>query len=253
MSKMPVVGWWKCLRPPFFQLMPALLAAVTPRTKAILLNNPNNPTGQVYTPTSLQALHAGLQTLGRPIYVVFDEPYAELVFEESVLAPLGLFENGIVAYSWSKSLSLPGERIGYIACSPACADYEDLCKALVHCNRTLGFVNAPALWQRVLTGACDLTVDVNIYRRRRDRMCAVLDRCGFTYARPQGTFYVFPQSPEPDDAAFAAACAEHNLLVVPGRNFGAPGYFRISFCVDENIISRSEKAFRAVAQQYGRI
>lgn len=236
---------------PDFQLdVDAVLAAVTPRTKAILINNPNNPTGQIYEERRLAELNARLKALDQSIYTVFDEPYVELVYEGEAQSPLSLFENAIVAYSWSKSLSLAGERIGYIACSPDCADYESLRDALVYCNRTLGYVNAPAIWQRVLATECDVAVDIEPYRIRRDLICEILDRCGFTYTKPRGTFYVFPQAPGGDDQKFTEVCALHRLLVVPGSNFGAPGYFRISYCVNEETIRRSETAFREIAKYY---
>lgn len=238
------------LQPGFQPDIQGLLKAITPRTKALLLNNPNNPTGVVYTEESLRALAKGLEALEQTIYVIFDEPYAEIVFDAAVIPPMRLFKNSIIAYSWSKSLSLPGERIGYIACAPTCADYENLCAAFAFCNRTLGFVNAPAIWQRVMTTMAEQAVDTAPYRLRRDLICGILDRCGLRYTRPEGAFYIFPEVPGGDDVAFAAACAEENLLVVPGSGFAAPGYIRICYAVPEDMIRRSEQAFQKVMTQF---
>lgn len=230
----------------------AISRAITSRTKAVLINTPNNPTGQVYLETDLRQLNDLLLASPQTIYLVSDEPYAELIYDGiSLPSILSVFQNGIVAYSWSKSLSLPGERIGYVAVSPRCADHDLLAAALTYCNRTLGFVNAPALSQRAIATVMDDHVDAAIYRERRDLLHGILTRAGFSCFLPKGAFYLFPRSPEPDDAHFADVCCQHGLLFAPGSAFGTPGHFRLAYCVSEDMIRRSEPVFRKVAEIYG--
>jgi len=234
----------------------ALEKAVTPRTKALILNTPNNPTGAVYSRASLEGIAEVLgraeKRTGRPVYVVSDEPYAKIVYDGvTVPGVLGIFPNAIVVNSYSKSLALPGERIGYIAASSAAAGIETLMDGLVMCNRTLGFVNAPALFQKVVAETLDATVDLEWYRERRDTLYNHLVGAGFSCLKPQGAFYLFPKSPVGDDAAFVRSAAGHNLLLVPGRSFSCPGYFRIAYCMSLETIRNSLPAFTALAAQYG--
>ncbi|MFP3870811.1 MAG: pyridoxal phosphate-dependent aminotransferase [Syntrophobacteria bacterium] len=226
----------------------AIEAALTKQTKVILINSPNNPTGQVYDEPTLaglgELLVAGSRTLGRTIYLVSDEPYRKLVYDNvTVPSILAAYQSSIVATSYSKDLSLPGERIGYLAVHPDADQGEELIAGMVLANRILGFVNAPALMQRVvrrLQGAC---VDTAVYQRRRDLFCQGLAEAGYEFIRPQGAFYLFPKSPIGDDVAFVRSLQQENILVVPGSGFGAPGYFRVSYCVDERTIEGSLPGF----------
>ncbi len=242
---------------PDFQLdIEAIAAAVTPRTRAVLINSPNNPTGVVYPADALRSLADALRRkeaeFRSTIHVISDEPYAGLVYDGvSVPAILGIFEHGILVTSHSKDLALPGERIGYIAVHPANPEVELLFDALVFANRVLGFVNAPALMQRLVADLQGVAVGVAVYQERRDLLCAHLTKIGFQLVKPQGAFYLFPKSPIPDDVAFIQAAARHNLLLVPGSGFGSPGYFRIAYCVPKQVIVNSFPAFERVAAEFG--
>lgn len=227
----------------------AIEAALTEKTKAVIINSPNNPTGQIYSRESLAELAGVLAAAGRrfsgTVYLIADEPYRKIVFDDnevpSIMQP---YPNSIVVSSYSKDLSLPGERIGYIALHPEIADKGALVEALTLANRILGFVNAPALMQRVVAELQDVSVDNNIYTRRREKFCAILADAGYRFMPPRGAFYIFPESPLEDDAAFVGKLQEERILAVPGRGFGAPGYFRLAFCVDDAVIERSAEGFR---------
>ena len=224
-------------------------AAVTPRTKAIIVNSPNNPSGVIYPASSFVDIEAVLQRAGRPIVLISDEPYKALVFD-GVIPPEvpPLVTRSIVATSWSKSLALPGERIGYLAFSPRLPEAAELFEACTFTNRVLGFVNAPALWQWVVAEVGDLVIDVAPYREKRDLMYEGLRRIGYECVKPQGAFYVFPRSPIDDDVAFVRLLAEEGVLTVPGSGFGMPGHIRISLTVDKDTVVRAlpgfERAFR---------
>lgn len=225
----------------------AVEAAVTERTKAIIVNSPNNPTGVVYDEAVLRALsHAlerGGRRQGRDVYVLSDEPYTQLLYEGSVPATLAVFRNGIVVNSFSKSLSLPGDRIGYLAVNPNAADCRDLMAALAFTNRTLGYVNAPSLFQRVVAEALYAGIDVREYRERRDMLYNHITSLGMECLKPAGAFYLFPKVPGGDDIGFAERAAEHRILIVPGSGFGCPGHVRIAYCVDKGTIERSFPAW----------
>jgi aspartate aminotransferase len=225
----------------------AVAAAVTDRTKAIILNSPNNPTGVIYGESTLQALAETLEgeghKRGRDIYVLSDEPYAQLLYEGALPATLAVFRNGIVINSFSKSLSLPGERIGYVAVNPGAADCEQLLAALAFTNRTLGYVNAPSLFQRVVADALHTGIDVQEYRERRDMLYRHITSLGLECLNPAGAFYLFPRAPGGDDAGFAEKAAEQRILIVPGSGFGWPGHVRIAYCVDKGTIQRSFPAW----------
>lgn len=180
----------------------------------------------------------------RAIYLISDEPYAEIVFDGVVVpSVLKAYANSIVAYSYSKTLSLPGERIGYIAVNPKINESDNLINALILCTRILGFVHAPALMQRIVARLQNVTIDVKIYQKKRDMLCAGLAKAGYKFEKPQGAFYLFVKSPIPDDVKFVKRLLKRNILAVPGSGFGGPGYFRIAYCVDDATIINSMQGF----------
>ncbi len=241
--------------PNFLPDMEAIAAAINPKTRAIILNSPNNPTGVVYSSEILARLGRLVaeksQELGRPIYVISDEPYARIVYDIEVPSVFKYIHNAIVVTSHSKDFALAGERIGYIAASPKIDNVDLLLEALVFCNRTLGFVNAPALMQRLVAGLQRENVDIETYRQNRDLLYHSLVQLGFEMVKPQGAFYLFPKSPLADDVEFARRALEHNILVVPGTGFGRPGYFRLAYCVEKRIIENSLPAWEALAGELG--
>ncbi|HOW57476.1 MAG TPA: pyridoxal phosphate-dependent aminotransferase [Smithellaceae bacterium] len=226
----------------------AIGLAINSKTKAVLINTPNNPTGKVYSQQNIDELAALLEEkgrqLGKAIYLLSDEPYNEIVYD-GVFVPniLKSYKNSIIAYSYSKTLSLPGERIGYIAVNPAIEDGADLLHAMTLCTRILGYVNAPALMQRIIAKLQYTKVDVEVYHKKRNLICDGLAGAGYQFEKPMGAFYLFPQSPIPDDVKFAEMLLTKNILVVPGSGFGSPGYFRIAFCVDDATIINSLAGF----------
>ena len=241
-------------QPLTFQLdIYAIAAAVTNRTRAVIINSPNNPTGQVYSEESLKALTEMLARksaeYGRPIFLISDEPYRFLTFDNiSVPSLLPLYEYTVLAGSFSKSLGLAGERIGYLALSPDMPGRDRLEAALMMTNRILGFVNPPAVGQHLMAAALGSQVDAGIYTRRRDAMAKVLRDANISFAMPQGAFYFFPQAPGGDDKAFVAQLVEELILAVPGSGFGGPGHFRLAFCVDEAVIKRAAEGFKQAAE-----
>ncbi len=233
----------------------AVRAAITPKTKAVLINSPNNPSGVVYSEERITQLCKVLKECkerGQTIYLIADEPYRELVFG-GVKVPyiMNYYDESIVCYSFSKSLSLPGERIGYIAIAPAMRNAGEVYSAVCGAGRALGYVCAPALFQLIIPKVLGLTADISVYERNRDTLSAALESYGFTVVRPDGAFYLFVQSPEPDSDAFAERAKEHELLIVSAKSFGVEGYVRISYCVSPEMIARSLPAFRALALSYG--
>ena len=222
----------------------ALEAALNERTRAVIINSPNNPTGQVYSKSELHALCALLQeksrAAGRPIFLLCDEPYRFLTYD-GVLVPslLPLYPYTIVASSFSKNLSLPGERVGYLALSPLLEGRDQLMAGLVLANRTLGFVNPPVVGQFLMRAGLGSAVDVTVYTRRRNAMAEVLREAGYDFSLPKGAFYFFPKAPGKDDAAFVEKLARELVLAVPGSGFAGPGHFRLAFCVDESVIYRA--------------
>jgi aspartate aminotransferase len=234
--------------PDFSLDVDALEAAMGPKTKIVLVNTPNNPTGRIYSADSLARLAAAMERKGRehgrPIYLVSDEPYRKLAYGGvPVPSPLASYANSIVATSFSKDLSLPGERIGFVAVNPAADDLADLMGALALANRILGYVNAPSLMQKVVAGVGDACVDVSIYERKRDRLAAGLKKAGYDFVLPEGAFYLFPKSPFSDEKRFVELLKEENILVVQGSGFGAPGYFRIAYCVADEVIEGAMPGF----------
>ena len=224
-----------------------IAAAITSRTKAVILNSPNNPTGAVYPVEALQRLNTLLSSLDHPVAVISDEPYRSLVFDGGKQPEIAaIVRHTIIANSWSKAMAIAGERIGYLAISPNLPGAEALWHACTFTNRILGFVNAPALWQRVIAETADSTVNVRAYQDKRDLMCDGLTRIGYQLTKPQGGFYVFPQTPIPDDVAFIRLLQREGVLAVPGSGFGRPGYLRLSLTVPRDAIERSLPAFARV-------
>jgi aspartate aminotransferase len=227
-----------------------------PRTKVVLVNTPNNPTGRIYSAESLAQLASAMERkgreLGRAIYLVSDEPYRKLAYGGAkVPSVLASYPSSIVVTSHSKDLSLPGERIGYAAVNPASDDAQALVGAMTLANRILGYVNAPSLMQRVIAGIGDACVDASVYQRKRDRLAAALRAAGYDFNLPEGAFYLFPKCPV-DEARFVGLLKEENILVVPGSGFGAPGYFRIAYCVDDKVIEGALPGFeRAMRKARG--
>jgi aspartate aminotransferase len=240
-------------RAPEFDLdVDALERAIGPRTRVLVINSPNNPTGCVYDAATLRTLGEMLARANagreRPIFLVSDEPYRALAYDGAKVPPvIPLSPFSIVIGSFSKSLSLAGERIGYIAVNPEMPDAQLLVDAMTMTNRTLGFVNAPVLGQQLVEALIDASVDVAVYDRRRQAMAAALRGAGIEFAMPRGSFFFFPKAPGGDDRRFVDLLLEQNVLAVPGRGFGFPGHFRLAFCVDEKVIERSAPSFARAA------
>ncbi|MBQ2287104.1 MAG: pyridoxal phosphate-dependent aminotransferase [Lachnospiraceae bacterium] len=242
--------------PPSFQPnLDMLDEKITERTKALIINTPNNPTGVVYSKETLERLQVILEKaekrIGHSIYVISDEPYRELVYD-GVIVPFmtKYIRNCIIGYSFSKSLSLPGERIGYLAVPKDIDDYEGLLTGLAIANRVLGFVNAPSLQQLMIKECLNEQTDVEVYDRNRKFLYQSLNDMGFECVRPEGAFYLFMKSPVEDEKAFVAEAKKHHLLLVPAASFGCPGYVRIAYCVSYDMIERSMPAFKALAETY---
>lgn len=235
----------------------ALEGAISERTVAVIINSPNNPTGAVYTEESLKSLAELLSRkgaeYGRVIYLISDEPYRELAYEVSVPYTASFYDNTISCYSFSKSLSLPGERIGYINVPNSCRDAEDLFFAVCGAGRALGYVCAPSLMQKVLPHCLGLTSDVSVYDKNRRTLMAFLEKCGYEFTKPDGAFYLFLKAPGGDAEAFCERAKKLGLLLVPSDSFGVSGYVRISYCVGEEKARRSLEAFHALAREYGLI
>ena len=233
----------------------ALEKAVTPRTKGIIVNSPNNPSGTVYTRKTLDGIVSLLERksaeYGRKIVLIADEPYRELVYDDIEVPYLpNLYPDTVVCYSYSKSLSLPGERIGYIALSPRMTEKENVYAAICGAGRALGYVCAPSMFQRVAAACVNERPDIAAYRRNRDLIYSALTEMGYDCVHPDGAFYLFVRSPEPDANAFSERAKTFGLLIVPGDTFGAPGYVRISYCVGRDMIERSLPAFRDLINTY---
>ncbi len=244
-----------CEAPHFIPSPEALAAAINEKTAAVILNSPNNPTGAVLREGDVRALadvlRAAEEKYGHPIYLVADEPYRELVYGDIEVPYLpNYYDDTLVGYSFSKSLSLPGERIGYLFISPTAKEREGLRAAIAGAGRALGFVCAPALFQYMIPACLGKTSDVSVYAANRARLYEELTAYGFTCVPPDGAFYLFMKSPEPDAAAFAERAKKYELLIVPSDDFGVPGYVRISYCVSPAMIERALPAFRKLAEEY---
>jgi len=228
---------------------------ITDKTRAVIINNPNNPSGVVYSSETLDKLQKILsqaeKRIGHPIYVISDEPYRELVYDGEMVPFMPKhIKNCLIAYSWSKSLSLPGERIGYLAIPKQIDAYEELQSALVVANRCLGYINAPSLFQLVARRCLDEQTDIEAYDKNRTLIYNSLVAMGFECVKPQGAFYLFVKSPVEDEKEFVAEAKKQNIILTPATTFGCPGYVRIAYCVSYDMIERSLPAFKRVAEVY---
>ena len=230
-------------------------AALTEKTKAVIINSPNNPSGVVYGEKTVKNLCAALKEhekmTGKKVYLISDEPYRELVFD-GIYVPfiMNFYPDSVVCYSFSKSLSLPGERIGYAAVNNAMQNFAEVYAGVCGAGRALGYVCAPALFQQLVKKVLGRTSDISVYKANRDRLCAALTEYGFEVVKPDGAFYLFVKSPEEDANAFAERAKKHELLIVPADSFGVKGYVRISYCVSPQTVEKSLPAFKALAESY---
>jgi aspartate aminotransferase len=227
----------------------AIEAAITPKTKGIIINSPNNPSGRIYDADSLNNLGKLFEKIrsrnNQTIYMLSDEPYSKIVYDGArVPSVFKAYSDSIIATSYSKDLSLPGERIGFLAVNPRLENWKSGIDGLTFCNRILGFVNAPALMQRILVKLQGVTVNVEEYKWKRDNLCRGLEAAGYSFIKPEGAFYLFPKSPIPDDVKFVNILLQENILAVPGTGFGTPGHFRLAYCVEDRVIDGSLEGFR---------
>lgn len=228
--------------------------ALTPKTAAVLINSPNNPSGRIYSAEQLRELGKVLsqagEKFGRAIYLISDEPYRKIVYDnKTVPSHFKAYKNSLLVTSYSKDLSLAGERIGYAAVHPEADSAAMLMAGMTQANRILGFVNAPALMQRVIERLQGESVDISVYQRKRDVLCAGLADAGYEFAKPEGTFYLFSKSPLDDDVEFVKLLKEERILAVPGKGFGGPGYFRLAYCVDDRTIELSIPGFKRAMEK----
>lgn len=239
----------------FLPDMEVFRSSINSKTRGVLINSPNNPSGIIYGDETLSEMCRIIKEkeveFGTEIYLVSDEPYRKIIFDNLEYTHIFKYhDRSIVATSHSKDLALPGERIGYIAVNPSCPDIEELVDGLVFCNRTLGFVNAPALIQHLIAHLQDTTIDVRIYEKKRDYLYKELTNMGYSLIKPQGAFYMFPKSPIEDDVQFSEELKENRVLVVPGSGFGLPGYFRISYCMEDATIQGSLEGLEKTILKY---
>lgn len=234
----------------------AVAAAITPRTAAVIIDSPNNPTGAVYTRETLDALAAVLSAANadrdEPIYLISDEPYREIVYGVEVPWVPSIYDNTVVCYSYSKSLSLPGERVGWVLVPNTCPNASRVMPAIAGAARTLGFVCAPALFQRVVADCVDEPSDVAAYARNREVLTRALSSYGYTYVEPDGAFYLWVKALEDDAEAFCERAKRYELLPVPSNSFGVPGWFRLGYCIDYDVIVNSLPAWKQLADDYRR-
>jgi aspartate aminotransferase len=229
--------------------------AITEKTKAVLINSPHNPTGQIYSEEDLKKLSALLKEkskeYGKTIYLISDEPYRKIVFNKAKVAGIfGCYKNSIVTTSYSKDMSIPGERLGFVAVNPEAEFKNDLMAGMTLANRILGFVNAPSLAQIAMSRLQGISVDISEYERKKNLFCKGLKECGYEFIEPKGAFYIFPKSPIKDDVLFVQKLQEERVLVVPGSGFGRAGHFRIAFCVEDKTITGSMQAFDKVMKAF---
>ena len=234
----------------------AFAAAVTPKTRAVIINNPNNPSGVIYPEETIkdiaEILERKQKEYGSEIFIISDEPYRELVYTGAEVPYITkYYANTIVGYSFSKTLSLPGERIGYLVIPSEAADYEQLFQAVTIANRVLGFVNAPSLMQKVVAECLDEKADIGFYAKNRDVLYDALKEYGYSCIRPEGAFYMFIKSPVPDEKEFTEEAKKEHILLVPGSSFACPGYVRLSYCVSYGTCVNSLPGFKRLAEKYG--
>jgi aspartate aminotransferase len=240
----------------FLPNLKALEKSITGKTRAVIINSPNNPTGVVYDESVFKGIGDVLNRkeseYGTEIYLISDDIYRRLVYDGLTCPYVFKYHpHSILVTSYSKDLALPGERIGYVAVNPQYKDRDELIAGMVFCNRTLGFVNAPALMQNVVRSLQFASVDIGQYQKKRDTLYNALSEMGYSIVKPSGAFYMFPESPLDDDLAFVRELQKHNVLVVPGTGFGAHGYFRISYCVDDRVIEGALPRFKKAAEEFG--
>ncbi len=232
----------------------AFQKAINNKTKAVIINSPNNPTGVVYPRKTFEEmaniLRKKSQEIGHPIYLISDDPYKKIVFD-GVEAPniCEFYKNSVYITSHSKDLAVPGERIGFVALHPECENASQVMEGLVFCNRVLGFVNAPALMQRTIMDLQSVQIDVEQYKNKRDFLLKELTKIGYKIVKPQGAFYMFPESPLKDDTEFCKLLASKKVLTVPGKGFGQPGYFRLSYCFPDFVLEGSISGFEAAFKE----
>lgn len=225
---------------------------INEKTKAVIINTPNNPTGVIYKEDIIirlaDIMNRKEKEVGHPIYLISDEPYRELVYDNTQVPYITkYYDNSFVVYSYSKSLSLPGERIGYVAISSKMEDVDEMIDAVTIANRIIGCVNSPSLIQRVIPYCLEISTDINAYRKNRDLLCEILKENNFEFVNPEGAFYIFVKTPIEDDKEFCNMAKKYNLLFVPASSFACPGYVRIAYCVSHDMIMRSRDAFRKLA------
>ena len=246
----------KCREQDFQIDFDVLCAAINENTKAIIINSPNNPSGVVLSPDTIEKLSSVLnkyqEKYNKDIYIIADEPYRELVYDDSTVVPFipNYYSNTIVCYSFSKSLSLPGERIGYILVPDTMNDWETVYFAVCGAGRSLGFVCAPSLFQKIVPKCIGKTSDISVYKKNRDILCDALTKYGYKVAQPDGAFYLFVKALEDSSRDFCEKAKQHELLIVPADSFGYPGYVRISYCVSTEMIEKALPSFEKLANEY---
>ena len=243
-------------KPDFNLDIEAIEKAINSKTAAVIINSPNNPSGRIYPEETLRNLAEALEKksreTGRTIYLISDEPYRKIVYDNIVVpSVMDTYRNSIVCTSYSKDLSIPGERIGWLAVNPEAEDYSNLINGIILCNRILGYVNAPALMQRTIAELQGVSVDVSLYKKKRDYLAEKLAAFGYKFRIPEGTFYFFIEAPGGDDMRIVDLLKEERILVVPGRGFALPGYFRIAYCVEDSVIEGAMTGFEKTARKLG--
>jgi len=234
----------------------AIEAAITEKTAAVIINSPNNPSGRIYPKETIESLASMLtkksKETGRTIYLISDEPYRKIVYDKVIVpSVMDAYKNSIVCTSYSKDLSIPGERIGWLAVNPEAEDFNNLINGIILCNRILGYVNAPALMQRIIAELQGVSVNIELYRKKRDLLAKKLAEFGYKFRIPEGTFYFFVEAPGGDDMKLVDLLKDEKILVVPGRGFSLPGFFRIAYCVDDSVIEGSMAGFKRTAEKLG--
>ena len=246
----------KCREEDFQIDFDALKSAINENTKAVIVNSPNNPSGVVFSEDTIKKLASVLseaeEKYGKEIYIIADEPYRELVYTEGVVVPFipNYYNNTVVCYSFSKSLSLPSERIGYVLVPNTANDWQKVYFAVCGAGRSLGFVCAPSLFQRIVPRCIGKTADISIYKKNRDILCEALSKYGYTVAQPDGAFYLFVKALEENSREFCEKAKKYELLIVPADSFGYPGYVRISYCVSTEMIEKALPSFEKLAKEY---